>query len=150
RPRDEVLGKVEGLPGLHSIERHRTAKTFPGLVLFRFNAPLTFFNAEYFKQRALAAADAAGPNLQWFVIDAIPISDIETNGLYALRELNATLEARGAVLVVAGRRTEVLNWFHGLGLYGEVYERRVFRTRRQALKAYRAQSRHAEVPTEEE
>src|SRR5262249_58223411 len=54
RPRDEVLGKVEGLPGFHSIKRHGTAaRTFPGLVLFRFNGPLTFFNADYFKQRAL-------------------------------------------------------------------------------------------------
>ena len=61
RPRAEVLGKVDGLPGFHSIERHRSAKTFSGLTLFRFNAPLTFFNADYFKQRALAAADAAAP-----------------------------------------------------------------------------------------
>jgi len=81
RPRDEVLGKVDGLPGFHSIERHGpAAKTFPGLVLFRFNGPLTFFNSDYFKQRALAAADAAGKGVRWFVIDAIPISDIDMNG----------------------------------------------------------------------
>ena len=81
RPRDEVLGKVDGLPGFHSIERHGpAAKTFLGLVLFRFNGPLTFFNSDYFKQRALAAADAAGKGVRWFVIDAIPISDIDMNG----------------------------------------------------------------------
>ena len=60
RPRDEILGIVEGLPGFHAIERHSAAKTFPGLALFRFNGPLTFFNADYFKERALAAVEAAG------------------------------------------------------------------------------------------
>ena len=43
RPRDEVLGKVEGLPGFHSIERHPGARTFSGLALYRFNGPITFF-----------------------------------------------------------------------------------------------------------
>jgi MFS superfamily sulfate permease-like transporter len=146
RPRDEVLGKVEGLPGFHSIDRHQAAQTIPGLVLFRFNAPLTFFNADYFKQRALAAADAAGPNLDWFVIDAIPMSDVEVNGLYALRELRETLEARGTTLIIAGRRTEILNWFREIGLYREAYEERIFPTLRQALKAYQRQVRPVETP----
>ena len=150
RPRDEVLGKVEGLSGFHSIERHRAATTIPGLVLFRFNAPLTFFNADYFKQRALAAADAAGPNLQWFVIDTIPMSDIEASGLYALRDLRETLEARGTVLVLAGRRTEILDWFREIGLYREAFEERFFPTLRQALKAYERQARRAERPPGEE
>ena len=138
RPRDEVLGKVEGLPGFHSIERHGTAaKTFPGLVLFRFNGPLTFFNGDYFKQRALAAADAAGKDVRWFVIDAIPISDIDVNGLYALRDLNVELEARGTTLILAGRRTEFLTWLREIGLYRTEWDHRLFPTLTQALKAYR-------------
>jgi MFS superfamily sulfate permease-like transporter len=136
RPRAEVLGKVGGLPGFHSIERHRSAKTFPGLMLFRFNAPLTFFNADYFKQRALAAADAAGPDLQWFVIDAIPISDIDINGGYAVRDLLEALEACGATLIIAGRRTEFLMWLREAGLYRAEQEQHIFPTLRQAMKAY--------------
>jgi high affinity sulfate transporter 1 len=138
RPRDEILGRVEGLPGFHSIERHgTTAKTFPGLVVFRFNGPLTFFNADYFKQRALAVADAAGADLRWFIIDAIPISDIDVNGLYALRELNTTLEARRTTLIFAGRRTEFLSWLREIGLYHAELDQRLFPTLSQALKAYR-------------
>jgi MFS superfamily sulfate permease-like transporter len=138
RPRDEVLGKVEGLPGFHSIERHGTAaRTFPGLVLFRFNGPLTFFNADYFKQRALAAADAAENGIRWFVIDAIPISDIDVNGLYALRDLNVELEARGTTLILAGRRTEFLIWLREIGLNRTEWDHRLFPTLTQALKAYR-------------
>jgi high affinity sulfate transporter 1 len=135
RPRDEILGNVDGLPGLHSIERHRAAKTFPGLVLYRFNAPLTFFNADYFKRRALAAADSAGPDLRWFIIDVIPISDIDINGLYAFRELNKALEARGATLIIAGRRTEFLDWLREIEVFRADHEDRIFPTLRQALKA---------------
>jgi MFS superfamily sulfate permease-like transporter len=63
RPRDEILGKVEGMPGFHSIERHPGAQTVPGLQIYRFGGPITFFNAAYFKERALAAANTAGPAL---------------------------------------------------------------------------------------
>ena len=148
RPRDEVLGKVDGLPGFHSIERHGiAAKTFPGLVLFRFNGPLTFFNADYFKQRALAAADA-GKDVRWFVIDAIPISDVDVSGLYAVRDLNVELEARGTTLVLAGRRTEFLIWLREIGLYRPELDNRLFPTLTQALKAYRRQTIRAEIATD--
>ncbi len=147
RPRDEVLGKVEGLPGFHSIERHgAAARTFPGLVLFRFNGPLTFFNADYFKQRALAAADAAGKDVRWFVIDAIPISDIDVNGLYALRDLNLELEARGTTLMLAGRRTEFLIWLREIGVFRTELDNRLFPTLSQALKAYRREAMRTELP----
>jgi len=142
-----VLSKVESLPGFHSIERHGTAaKTFSGLVLFRFNGPLTFFNADYFKQRALAAADAAGKDARWFVIDAIPISHVDVNGLYALRDLNVELEARGTTLILAGRRTEFLIWLREIGLYRTELENRLFPTLSQALKAYRRETTRAEFP----
>lgn len=150
RPRDEVLGKVDGLPGFHSVERHPGAKTFPGLALYRFDGPITFFNATYFKQRALAVADAADKELQWFVIDAIPISHIDVTGLYALRDLRETLEARGVTLILAGRRTEFLNWLRETGLYQPEYEERLFPTLRQALKAYRREIRPMDAPPDEE
>jgi hypothetical protein len=92
---------------------------------------LTFFNADYFKARALAAASAAGPSLRWFAIDV--------NGLYALGSLRDALEERGITLVLAGRMTEILYWFDELDLPRERYEGRVFPTLRQALKAYQRQ-----------
>ena len=146
--RDHAPGKGGGLCRSH-LERHRSAKTFPGLTLFRFNAPLTFFNADYFKQRALAAVDAAGPDLQWFVIDAIPISDVDINGLYALRDLREALKARGAMLIIAGRRTEFLMWLREIGQYQPEHEQRLFPTLRQAMKAY-SKAHPAELPPDEE
>jgi high affinity sulfate transporter 1 len=146
RPRDEVLGAVDALPGFHSIERHPGASTFPGLALYRFNGPLTFFNSDYFKQRALAVVDAAGPELRWFVIDAIPISQIDITGLYALRDLRERLAARGTILILAGRKTELLTWLREAGLYRPEHEHWIFPTLRQALKAYqRTESNRAPV-----
>jgi high affinity sulfate transporter 1 len=141
RPKDEVLGAVDGLSGLHSIERHPGARTVPGLVLYRFDAPLTFFNADYFKSRVLALADKAGPGLQWFVVDAIPISRIDLTGLYALRDLRQRLEARGTLLIFAGRKTELLIWFREAGLYRLEHEKWFFPTLRQALKAYQRETK---------
>jgi len=110
RPMCEVLGEVPGMPDFHSVVRHPDAKTVPGLCLFRFNAPLVFFNAPHFRRMALAAADAAGPGLRWFVLDAMPITSHDVTGRHELRELERALAARQVQLVLAGRRTEVADW----------------------------------------
>jgi high affinity sulfate transporter 1 len=110
RPTCEVLGEVPGMPDYHGVARHPDAKTIPGLCLFRFNAPVVFFNAPYFKRSALAAAAAAGPGLRCFVLDAIPITSHDATGRHTFRELEHELAARHVQLVIAGRRTEVADW----------------------------------------
>ena len=94
----------------------------------------------------MAAADASGQAVRWFVIDAIPISDIDVNGLYALRDLNAELEARGATLILAGRRTEFLIWLREIGVFRTELDKRLFPTLSQALKAYRRKTMPVESP----
>jgi MFS superfamily sulfate permease-like transporter len=106
RPRVEVLGRVEGLPGHYALDRYPSAQTYPGLVLFRFNAPLVFFNAPYFRHEAQAAVTAAGPGLKWFVLDALPVTQMDITGFYELEDLQHTLRDRGAELVVAGSRRD--------------------------------------------
>lgn len=140
RPRVEVLGKVEGLSGFHSIARHAGAATEPGLLLFRFNAPLVFFNAPYFKQQALESIGAAGPELKWFVLDALPLTQVDVTGYDALDSLSRTLRERGAELVVAGRKTETSERRSAKGLGKSRIAARHFPTLRQAVKAYRALS----------
>lgn len=110
RPQVEVLGAVKGFPGWHSIERHPDAATVPGLLLFRFDAPVVFFNAPHFKREVLAAAEAAGPELKWLVLDMIPITLIDATGLYAATEVITTLKRRGVTFAVAGRLTEWDRW----------------------------------------
>ena len=110
RPKVEVLGQVEGFPGFHSIERHPEATTIPGLILLRFNSPVVFFNAPYFKREVMAAAEAAGPSLRWLVLDMLPITMIDATGLYTADEVADTLRERGVVLAGAGRQTEWRLW----------------------------------------
>ena len=137
RPRVEILGKVPGLPGLHSIDRHRDAATIPGLLLFRFNAPIVFFNAPFFKRSVLDAAEAAGPELKWFVIDMIPVTMLDITGLQAAADVIETLRARGVVFIAAGRQTEWRQRAESRGLKSGY---RSFPTLRAALKAYLVES----------
>ncbi len=115
RPEIEILGKVKGFSGFHSIERHHEAATIPGLMLLRFNAPIVFFNAPYFKREVLAAAVAAGPTLKWLVLDMIPITMIDATGLYTAEEVADTLHERGVVLAAAGRKTQWNLWADSRG-----------------------------------
>lgn len=150
RPRDEVLGKVPGVAGLHAIDRHAGARTWEGILIYRFDGRVTFFNADYFRQRVLAAARAAGPRLEWFVLDMIPISRIDVTGIYVLRELHAELEAQGVRLALAGRRTEILAWLRQAGLYEERHEAMLFATLREALRTYRRTAGARDAPADDD
>jgi high affinity sulfate transporter 1 len=109
-PRIEILGKIEGFPGFHALDRHPEAVTVPGLMLFRFNAPIVFFNATLFRRAVIAAADAAGPSLKWIVLDMLPITLVDATGLYTVQEIADTLRERGVILAAAGRQTEWRLW----------------------------------------
>ena len=136
RPSVELLGKEKGLPGLHSIDRHTSAKAIPGLVLFRFNAPLVFFNAEHFKQCALKAARASGEDLRWLVIDTIPISDIDINGVTVLKDLKQKLAGQNVKLVLAGRQSEIETGLRQIGEQVENVSELTYPTLRQAVNAF--------------
>ena len=133
RPKVEILGTVAGLPGLHAVDRHPTAAGRPGLLLFRFNAPIVFFNAAFFKRSVLEAVDAAGPTLKWFVIDMIPVTMIDITGLQVAADVIQILRSRGVAFVVAGRETEWRQWAETRHLKSEY---RSFPTLRAALKGY--------------
>ena len=110
RPKIEILGEIEGFPGFHSVERHPEASTTPGLILLRFNSPIVFFNAPYFKREVIAAAQSAGPSLKWIVLDMLPITMIDATGIYMADEVADMLKEQGVVLAGAGRQTEWRHW----------------------------------------
>jgi len=80
RPVVETLGRVPGTRGYHPLHRNPSATNIPGLLIFRFNAPIVFLNAPYFRKKALDAISTLGPELRWFVLDAIPVSQIGVTG----------------------------------------------------------------------
>jgi high affinity sulfate transporter 1 len=137
RPKVEILGKVKDLPGFHSIERHPEAATTPGLMLLRFNAPIVFFNAPYFKREVMAAVDAAGPSLKWLVIDMLPITFIDATGLYTAEEIADSLKQRGVTLAAAGRKTEWNLWAESPQRALKISNIALYSTFREALSMYR-------------
>lgn len=136
RPKIEFLGKVEGLPGLHSVERHLEGKSLPGLLILRFNAPIVFFNAPYFKREVLAAFRAAGLSTRCVLLDMLPITLIDATGLETVRELAEELQLHGAVLVAAGRQTEWRLWAERHKFDAEFHKVRIFPTLRAAIKEF--------------
>jgi high affinity sulfate transporter 1 len=146
RPRVELLGELEGDAGYQSIASHPAARSQPGLLLFRYNGPVVFFSAPHFKREVLAAAAAAGPDLRWFVIDLLPVSQIDTTGLFAMRDAFATLRTRGIVVAAAGRDAEWADRASRRDLNGVLAGIRFFPTLRLAELAYRKETRPAPAP----
>ncbi|MFQ4142519.1 solute carrier family 26 protein [Chlorogloeopsis sp. ULAP02] len=101
RPHDAVLGEVPGLPGLHDVEDWEGAKTIPGLVIYRYDAPLCFANAENFKRRALEAIEAEAVPVEWFVLNTEAIAEVDITALDTLAELQSELAARDIIFAMA-------------------------------------------------
>jgi len=139
RPSVEILGEVEGYGGYQSIERHPEATSAAGLLMFRYNGPIVFFSAPHFKKAVRRAVAEAGPGIRWFVIDLLPVSMIDTTGLFALRDAFDSLRDRGIVVAAAGRDAEWADRAARRDLSGVLTGIRFFPTLRLAELTYRAE-----------
>ena len=134
RPHDAVLGRVDNLKGYHDTERYPDARRIPGLVLYRFDAPLFFANADYFRERVRALARSGDAN--WIVVAAEPITDIDATAGETLRSLNDELEAAGIELAFAELKDPVRDWLHRYGIHDAIGGHRFFPTIGVAVAAY--------------
>jgi high affinity sulfate transporter 1 len=106
RPADAVLGRVAGLQGFYDVAHHEGATPVPGLVLYRFAAPVIFFNAPYFRRRLLAVI-GANPGATLVIVDGGPIVRFDSTGADMLVALADDLQPRGVRLAIAGVLPEV-------------------------------------------
>ena len=104
-PYQAILGDTPHFPGFHDVANHPDAATMPGLVLFRFDAPLIFANARTFREQVTELAE--GLDVRWIVIAAEPITDVDTTAADMLEELDEWLNARGISLVFAEMKDPV-------------------------------------------
>jgi high affinity sulfate transporter 1 len=104
-PYQAILGDTPHLPGFHDVANHPNAVTTPGLVLFRFDAPLIFANARTFREQVTELAE--GSDVRWIVIAAEPITDVDTTAADMLEELDEWLNAHGIALVFAEMKDPV-------------------------------------------
>jgi len=138
RPHDGVLGRVKGIKGFHNIADFPGATTIPGLILYRFEANLVFFNADYFRDRLRATIAAAETPVEWVVVDASSINVIDITALQKIDELREELAAQGIVLNVARAKRNLMKFFnHDWGVKRrEAYAGHRFDTIKSAVRAF--------------
>lgn len=137
RPHDAVLGRVPGLAGMHDIEDYPDAETIPGLLVYRYDSPLFFANAEDFRRRSLAAADAHAEGLRWFVLNAEAIVEADSTALAVLEEVRAELGRRGVTFALAHVKQELRGDLERFGLLDDGLADLVFPTLPTAVQAFR-------------
>jgi MFS superfamily sulfate permease-like transporter len=135
RPYDAVLGRIEGQKGYHDVDRHPEAAQIPGLVIYRFDAPLFFANAEHFADRARAECRSRA-GVRWLIVAAEPMTDIDTTGAEELTALLDELEARGITLAFAELKGQAKDRLRSYGLYDRIGDARFFPTLGTAIDAY--------------
>ncbi|GAA0927518.1 SulP family inorganic anion transporter [Kribbella koreensis] len=140
RPHDGILGIAPGVPGMHDVDDYPTARPVPGLVVYRYDSPLFFANAENFHRRALAAVDAAPEPVRWLLLNAEANVEIDITAIDALDSLREELTARGIVLALARVKQELRDDLEAAGFLDRLGPGRIFLTLPTAIEAFRAHS----------
>ncbi|CRO71946.1 SulP family inorganic anion transporter [Pseudomonas aeruginosa] len=136
RPSDAVLGWMHGIDGQVELAKYPQATTLPGLVIYRFDAPLLFFNADYFKQRVLAVVDGSErPNA--VLLNAEAMTNLDISGLATLHEMQQILKAQGVHLSLARVTGQTLDLLQRSSMLGEIKPPLVFSSVRSGVSAYR-------------
>ncbi len=136
RPHSAVLGRADGVKGYHDITRYPEARRVPGLVLFRWDAPLFFANAELFHTRVLKAVAKSPTPPKWIVVAAEPVTSVDVTAGDMLIELQEQLHSSGVVLCFAEMKDPVKDKLKRFGLYTRLGEDRFFATLGEAVAAY--------------
>jgi MFS superfamily sulfate permease-like transporter len=136
RPHFAVLGRVDGMKGYHDLARYPEARQVPGLVLFRWDAPLFFANAELFHARVLEAVAASPTPVRWLVLGAEPVTSVDVTAADVLDELDHALRAAGITLCFAEMKDPVKDKLKRFGLFARLGEERFFATLGEAVNRY--------------
>ncbi|MGC4153099.1 MAG: SulP family inorganic anion transporter [Propionicimonas sp.] len=136
-PHDGVLGFIPGLAGMHDIDDYPHSTLIPGLLVYRYDSPLFFANAEDFRSRALAAVEEASSPVRWFVLNAEANVEVDLTAVDVLEELRQALETRGIVFALARVKSEVRVELEATGLLDRIGPELMFATLPTAVAAYR-------------
>ncbi|MFI1704137.1 SulP family inorganic anion transporter [Streptomyces griseoruber] len=137
RPHDAVEGLVPGLAGMHDVKDYPQATTVPGLLVYRYDSPLFFANAENFRHRALAAVDEQRDPVRWFVLNTEANVEVDITALDAVDELRRELARRDVVFALARVKQDLRGDLDAYGLTESVGEDLIFPTLPTAVAAYR-------------
>ncbi|MFG1930704.1 SulP family inorganic anion transporter [Mycobacterium sp. NPDC048908] len=134
---DSVLGFVPGVAGMHDVEDYPDAVPVPGLLIYRYDAPLCFANAEDFRRRALAAVDQNAERVEWFVLNAEANVEVDLTALDALDRLRKELSRSGITFGMARVKQDLRASLAAAGLLSQIGEERIFMTLPTAVEAFK-------------
>lgn len=140
RPHDAVLGRVEGVDGFQDVEEFPEGDTVPGLIVYRFDAPLFFANADHFQRRVYALLDETTNPVAWFLLDAEAITDLDSTAAEMLDHLRQDLASKGIALVIARAKHPLRSRMRRLGLFDKIGAERFYASIRSAVAAFDARS----------
>ena len=141
RPHDAIQGIVPGLAGMHDVDDYPEAQLIPGLVVYRYDAPLCFANAEDFRRRALAAAGRPPGPLRWFVLNVEANVEVDFTALEAMDALRQDILDRDAVFALARVKQDLLARLEDFGLARKIGPDLLFPTLPTAVQAYQARTK---------
>jgi len=136
RPHDAIQGLVPDLAGGHDVDDYPQARTIPGLVVYRYDSPLFFANAQDFRRRALAAVDDQPDPVAWFVLNVEANVEVDITALDGLDQLRLELRRRGIVFALARVKRDLLDDLDAFGLSASIGADRLFPTLPTAVAAY--------------
>src|SRR5262245_15060785 len=136
RPYSAVLGRPNSVEGYHDITRYPDARQIPGLVLFRWYAPLFFANAELFRERVLIAVARSSTPVRRIVVAAEPVTGVDITAADALAELDEELSNAGTELCFAELKDPVKDKLKRFGLFSLIGEKSFFPTIEAAVRSY--------------
>jgi high affinity sulfate transporter 1 len=134
---DSVLGFVPGIAGMHDIEDYPEATEIPGLVVYRYDAPLCFANAQDFRRRALAAVKQHDGPVEWFVLNAEANVEVDLTALDELDQLRQDLARQGITFAMARVKQDLRDALDAAGLLTVIGTDRIFMTLPTAVEAFR-------------
>jgi MFS superfamily sulfate permease-like transporter len=138
-PYQAVLGRAPGVPGYHDLASYPDAERLPGLVIFRFDAPLVFANTRAFRDRIMKLA-AAEPKPRWIIVAAEPITDVDTTAADMLEDLDEAINAKGVSLVFAELKDPVRRKIERYELTRTIDSSHFFPTLSAAIEAFRRET----------
>ena len=138
RPHSAVLGRVELVNGYHDITRYPEARLIPGLVLFRWDAPLFFANAELFHGRVLDAVASSPTPVRWLVVAAESVTSVDITATDVVCELDDTLHSAGIELCFAEMQDAVKDKLKRFEVFKRLGEQTFFATLEEAVSVYHA------------
>lgn len=127
-PHDAIQGTVPNLPGLHAVSDWEGATTIPGLVIYRYDAPLCFANAEDFKCRTMRVIDLEVTPVEWFILNTEAIAEIDITALDMLEELADELATRGITFAMARVKQDLYAQLKRSSLLKKIGEERIYLT----------------------